>query len=189
MAVSKRLRYEILRRDNHACRYCGATAPDVKLTVDHVVPVALGGSDEPSNLVTACEPCNSGKSASQPDAVIVADVKANALMWAEAMKLVAEQRASSQRQKRLRNELFEDEWELTRPHPFRSCDLPAGWEQSLEQFAKAGLSDRDLIEMIPVAMNSKATDKWRYYCGCCWKLVRELQDAAHAMIESCREGE
>ncbi|MEU5976310.1 hypothetical protein [Streptomyces sp. NPDC047315] len=24
MAVSKRLRYEILRRDNHACRYCGA---------------------------------------------------------------------------------------------------------------------------------------------------------------------
>lgn len=23
MAISKRLRYEILRRDNHACRYCG----------------------------------------------------------------------------------------------------------------------------------------------------------------------
>ena len=28
MAVSKRLRYEILRRDNHTCRYCGASAPD-----------------------------------------------------------------------------------------------------------------------------------------------------------------
>lgn len=26
MSVSKRLRFEILRRDNHACRYCGATA-------------------------------------------------------------------------------------------------------------------------------------------------------------------
>lgn len=33
MAVSKRLRYEILRRDDHACRYCGDRAPDVKLTV------------------------------------------------------------------------------------------------------------------------------------------------------------
>ena len=32
MAVSKRLRFEILRRDNHACRYCGQMAPDVKLT-------------------------------------------------------------------------------------------------------------------------------------------------------------
>lgn len=58
MAVSKRLRYEILRRDNHTCRYCGATAPDVKLTVDHVVPVALGGSDVPTNLVAACDACN-----------------------------------------------------------------------------------------------------------------------------------
>lgn len=34
MAVSKRTRYEVLRRDNHACRYCGASAPEVKLTVD-----------------------------------------------------------------------------------------------------------------------------------------------------------
>jgi 5-methylcytosine-specific restriction endonuclease McrA len=24
MAVSKRLRYEIMLRDNHTCRYCGA---------------------------------------------------------------------------------------------------------------------------------------------------------------------
>ncbi|MFF8482376.1 HNH endonuclease [Streptomyces antibioticus] len=62
MAVSKRLRYEIFRRDNHTCRYCGASAPNVPLRVDHVTPVALGGSDKPENLVTSCEPCNSGKS-------------------------------------------------------------------------------------------------------------------------------
>lgn len=43
MAVSKRLRFEVLRRDNHACRYCGATPPDVVLTIDHVVQTALGG--------------------------------------------------------------------------------------------------------------------------------------------------
>lgn len=62
MAVSKRLRYEILRRDSHTCRYCGASAPDAPLRVDHVTPVALGGTDHPSNLATSCEPCNSGKS-------------------------------------------------------------------------------------------------------------------------------
>ena len=54
MAVTKRMRFEILRRDNHACRYCGATAPDVKLAVDHVTPVALGGTDSPDNLVASC---------------------------------------------------------------------------------------------------------------------------------------
>jgi 5-methylcytosine-specific restriction endonuclease McrA len=32
-AISKRRRYEILRRDGHACRYCGATASRVKLAV------------------------------------------------------------------------------------------------------------------------------------------------------------
>lgn len=51
MAVSKRLRYEILRRDNYACRYCGASAPDVPLRVDHVTPVALGGTDTADNLI------------------------------------------------------------------------------------------------------------------------------------------
>lgn len=74
MAVSKRLRYEILRRDNHACRYCGATAPGVKLNVDHVIPTSLGGSDKPDNLVTACADCNSGKTSSLPDAMPVEDV-------------------------------------------------------------------------------------------------------------------
>jgi 5-methylcytosine-specific restriction endonuclease McrA len=29
--VSRRLRLEVLRRDGHTCRYCGAQAPDVKL--------------------------------------------------------------------------------------------------------------------------------------------------------------
>jgi hypothetical protein len=74
MAVSKRLRYEILRRDNHACRYCGATAPGVKLNVDHVIPQALGGSDKPTNLVTSCADCNAGKTSSMPNAMPVADV-------------------------------------------------------------------------------------------------------------------
>lgn len=30
-------------------------------TIDHVIPIALGGSDEEINLVTACLPCNLSK--------------------------------------------------------------------------------------------------------------------------------
>lgn len=90
MSVSKRLRYEVLRRDNHTCRYCGAAAPDVKLTVDHVVAVALGGEDKPENLVTACQPCNAGKSSSSADAALIGDVEQDALRWSRAMERAAE---------------------------------------------------------------------------------------------------
>lgn len=86
MAVSKRLRYEILRRDNHACRYCGATAPQVKLNVDHVIPTSLGGNDKPSNLVTACADCNSGKTSSLPNAEPVSDVEQATFARAKELK-------------------------------------------------------------------------------------------------------
>ncbi|WP_343997128.1 HNH endonuclease, partial [Williamsia deligens] len=110
MAVSKRLRYEILRRDNHQCRYCGATAPEAPLTVDHVVPVALGGVDDPSNLATACRDCNAGKSASSPDAPIVAQVKADALVWAAAMQVAAEERAAATAYRRQLCDWFITRW-------------------------------------------------------------------------------
>jgi hypothetical protein len=67
MALSKRLRFKILKRDGFTCRYCGAKAPTVELQVDHVTPRVAGGSDRPSNLVTACVGCNQGKGATPLD--------------------------------------------------------------------------------------------------------------------------
>lgn len=49
----------------HICLYCG-TDHD-KLTMDHFVPVALGGRTEPGNLLPCCQPCNSKKSAMPPE--------------------------------------------------------------------------------------------------------------------------
>lgn len=59
--ISKKLRFEILKKSRFACAYCGAKAPDVELVVDHVDPVARGGADEPANMVAACFDCNAGK--------------------------------------------------------------------------------------------------------------------------------
>ena len=61
--ISKRDRFEALKRDRFKCQYCGATAPDVLLHIDHIVPVAKGGDSSMTNLVTACQGCNSGKGA------------------------------------------------------------------------------------------------------------------------------
>ena len=57
------LRFRILARDGFRCRYCGrpGSTPGVVLHVDHVVPVAAGGTSGEDNLRTACEECNLGK--------------------------------------------------------------------------------------------------------------------------------
>lgn len=61
--VSKKLRFEVFKRDAFRCRYCGVSNADEStlLVVDHIVPVAEGGATAFENLVTACEPCNQGK--------------------------------------------------------------------------------------------------------------------------------
>lgn len=75
MAIGKRLRFQIFRRDNFACRYCGTAAKDgAVLEVDHVHPRSDGGKDVPTNLITACEGCNSGKSDIPLNAPLVDDV-------------------------------------------------------------------------------------------------------------------
>ncbi|WP_395504748.1 HNH endonuclease [Ectopseudomonas hydrolytica] len=60
--IRKSVRFEVFKRDNFTCQYCGAKAPDVILHVDHINPVSKGGDNEIINLVTACQPCNLGKS-------------------------------------------------------------------------------------------------------------------------------
>lgn len=60
--LSKSMRFGIFGRDQFACRYCGKAPPEVKLVVDHIVPVSRGGTNDETNLITSCESCNQGKS-------------------------------------------------------------------------------------------------------------------------------
>lgn len=184
MAVSKRLRYEVLRRDNHACRYCGATAPDVKLTVDHVVAVALGGSDDPSNLVAACVDCNSGKSASPADAALVADVNHKALLWAAAIKAAADEVLADIDAKRQTEEDFLSLWNCYSFGPDwnkQQVPLPPDWRESLHRFVAAGLPILLIADAVQIAMGSRARteETFRYFCGVCWRKLADLQERAY----------
>lgn len=184
MAVSKRLRFEILRRDDFRCRYCGLKAEAAELRVDHVIPVALGGSDEPANLVTACEPCNTGKSSVPAGAPLVEGVAADALRWARAMEQVAEIRAA-ERIKRTEIKFWFggvwDRWTNWKDEPF---PVPDDALRSVIQFLAAGLERDEIEDLIRVAMNSRAPDKWRYFCGCCWRRIRENTDMAADILKA-----
>jgi len=59
--ISKKLRFEVFKRDSFRCQYCGRSAPEIVLVIDHLTPVAEGGKSEILNLITSCDPCNAGK--------------------------------------------------------------------------------------------------------------------------------
>lgn len=174
--ISKRLRYEILRRDNHTCRYCGGTAPGVTLTVDHIIPVSLGGSDEPENLVAACRDCNAGKTSSNPDAPIVDTVADDALRWAAAMEQASAELSAQEEGRPDVHAAVDAEW--------HRGNRPANWTDSIDGFLAAGLPAEVIVKMARVAQD-KTGDmgyRWSYFCGCCWRRVREMQDRAAQIV-------
>lgn len=59
--LSKKLRFEVFKRDSFKCQYCGESAPDVVLHIDHIQPVVSGGDNSITNLITSCLCCNLGK--------------------------------------------------------------------------------------------------------------------------------
>lgn len=59
--ISKKLRFEVFKRDSFTCQYCGRMAPDVVLEIDHINPVVNGGDNDIMNLITSCFDCNRGK--------------------------------------------------------------------------------------------------------------------------------
>jgi len=53
----------VLKRDKFTCQYCGRSAPEVELHIDHRLPVSRGGTNDPENLCVACKACNLSKRA------------------------------------------------------------------------------------------------------------------------------
>lgn len=63
--LSTELRRQIVQDANHRCGYClsDEALTGTPLTIDHIVPLAAGGSSERDNLWLACRACNEFKHA------------------------------------------------------------------------------------------------------------------------------
>lgn len=61
------VRRAVYERDQYACFYCGRKQSEgAVLNLDHFIARALGGTNEESNLFTACDKCNNRKGKAGP---------------------------------------------------------------------------------------------------------------------------
>lgn len=186
MAVTKRTRYEVLRRDNYTCRYCGASAPDVVLQVDHVIPQALGGADDPSNLVASCRDCNAGKSSATPDQELVAQVNAQAVAMSKALQDAMRAQVGALDEDKKWNAHVQRRWnKVCREQRLSYAQMDANWKASLSRWRRMGVP----LEVVDSAIDKALTkygirqcDRFAYMCGIVWNTVKDATNKAMGAV-------
>lgn len=169
-ALSKRTRFEVFKRDQFACQYCGATPPRAILEVDHIDPIAAGGLDEMDNLITACFACNRGKAA-VPLTVVPQSLSDKAAEVAEREAQLAGYQAILQaKRERLENDVWFvfDHWRHQTKTTHDRFNSVARFIEKLG--LDEVLSAADIAMAAPV---SSEQAEFRYFCGICWNKIRE----------------
>lgn len=169
--LSKKVRFEVFKRDSFTCQYCGAHPPATILEVDHIVPVAGGGDNDEGNLVTACFNCNRGKSARSLSAV----PQSLADKAAEVSEREEQLRGYSQVMVARRQRLDDDAWAAFF-HWREQEETTRDKFNSMRRFVEM-LGLDEVLTSIDTAMSTRTfygqDAEWRYFCGICWKKIKE----------------
>lgn len=188
--LSKRQRFEIFKRDEFCCQYCGNRPPKIVLEIDHIVAVADGGTNDEANLVTSCFDCNRGKS----------DVPLTRLP-ASASQTLDQRREQSEQIAALNQFLMEKREEAERA--LIRCGYY--WHNKLaykpedrDRFIFANeradsvrtflttLCEADILEAMDIAHGRFPADlqhdfkTWKYFCGVCWRKIKNDGRAPYA---------
>lgn len=172
-SISKKVRFEIFKRDGFVCQYCGATPPKAILHIDHIIPVKDGGGNEDTNLVTSCDSCNMGKSANSLES-IPASLSDRAKEVSEREEQL---RGYSKVMSAQRERITQDAWlvsDVFTEH-FREDGIRKDWFQSVKMFVEK-IGVHDCIKAMEKAIAKKPWSKntcFSYFCGICWNIVRE----------------
>lgn len=169
------IRFEVFKRDEFTCQYCGVSAPEAILEVDHVHPRAEGGTDDFDNLLTACFQCNRGKGARLlDDAALDGNLHSKTVTMAERelqREAYTHWRKKIQDRENQELDYLADCWRAK----FNGYD----WNSAeVREFLRRldVVTLEDCIEYVWEGRHRIQTSAWRLFCGMCWKRIRGERD-------------
>jgi len=171
-AISKKLRFDIFKRDEFTCAYCGSTPPNVILQVDHIHPVAEGGLNHIDNLITSCQPCNIGKGANVLTNIPISLKDKASFVLEKEEQIKAYYKVMQEQEDRLNDEMWLIADIIDSGSPTKGMDK--GWLSSIKKFLK----QLNYFEVLEAAEIARAKFKWGgkktflYFCGVCHRKIR-----------------
>ena len=170
--VSKKTRFDVFKRDGFQCQYCGTHPSEtVLLEVDHIHPVAEGGTNDIDNLVTACWDCNRGKGAGllstipqslEEKAGQIAEREAQIRAYYEILELRKERKD-------------EELWSVAEIFMERFADDSIQKDRlaSIRMFLERlnVFAVRESMELA-CARKYSPSPAFKYFCGICWNKIK-----------------
>ena len=177
MALSKSIRFEIFKRDNFTCQYCGRKAPEAILEIDHIIPKKENGTNKTYNLITSCFECNRGKShkvlsnkiAREDLHTDIIDLKEQI----EQIKFFEDLQMQRDLVELKELEIILTYWYKISEESNRGSGYCEG--TSFKTFLKY-LDIAEIKNAIDITYSKSRPNYFKYFCGICWNLIKSEKD-------------
>ncbi len=177
--LSKKLRFEIFKRDEFTCQYCGSHPPKCILHIDHINPIKLGGDNSQDNLITSCSLCNSGKSAT-PLSSIPESMSEKAKRIKESEAQIKEySKIVNLKRERINNESWMvSDLYIERTRTSNSDgSIRKDYFSSIQRFIEK-IGYFEVLDAMELACSKRISDSqvFKYFCGVCWNKISEAKN-------------
>ena len=170
--ISTKTRFEIFKRDNFTCQYCGKCVPSVILEVDHIIPVSKGGENSKDNLITACFECNRGKAGNELSQITDTLEAKVAKILEKELQYKAYKKMLDKIEKRLQNEIAQLD-EIYSSY-FPKYELYDRFKNgSLRTFInQLGVNEVSISLHKAISKVYDSDRCIKYFCGICWNKIK-----------------
>jgi len=171
--TSKRMRFEVFKRDNFECQYCGAKPPNVPLEIDHIIPVSKKGKTTKDNLITACFDCNRGKSNIELD-----DVPRPLIETIERKKIAQIQYLDYKKVLKKELKIMDSEInnvQMVYSNAFEDYIFSNKFRNTVKKFIRT-IGIEETTGAMETACLKIYYDKnacLKYFCGICWAIIKK----------------
>lgn len=171
--ASRKIRFDVFKRDNFACQYCGRTPPAIILELDHIVPKSKGGVESIDNYIAACFDCNRGKGKHKLDSIPSGISDNIELIKEKRRQLKAFNRFIEKQEREYEdaildiNEIFSDTFPDRKP----TDRFNRTTKRFLILLPKSKVEDAMALACDRVTDDSNRA--LSYFCGICWNWIKK----------------